>query len=69
MSQRPAPPPPPRYLEQCYPSSQKGGTLVAEDVTDLETHARRLCTPDGYRPSRSCTTTARASSGPIPTRW
>jgi len=52
MSQRPAPPPPPRYLEQCYPSSQKGGTLVAEDVTDLETHARRLCTPDGYRPSR-----------------
>lgn len=52
MSQRPAPPPPPRYLEQCYPSSQKGGTLIAEDVTDLKTHERRLGDPDGYRPAR-----------------
>jgi hypothetical protein len=34
-------------------SSQKGGTIIAEDVTDLETHERRLCDPDGYRP-RSC---------------
>jgi hypothetical protein len=34
------------------PSSQKGGTLIAEDVTDLETHRRRLCDPDGCRPDR-----------------
>ncbi len=33
-----------------YPSSQKGGTLIAEDVLDLATHERRLCDPDGYRP-------------------
>ena len=51
MSQRPSPPQPPRYLEQPYASSQKGGTLIAEDVIDLETHERRLCDPDGYRPS------------------
>ncbi len=51
MSQRPSPPPPPKYLEQPYASSQKGGTLIAEDVIDLETHERRLCDPDGYRPS------------------
>jgi len=53
MSQRPSPPQPPKYLEYPYASSQKGGTLIAEDVTDLETHERRLCDPDGYRPS-SC---------------
>lgn len=29
-----------------------GGTLIAEDVLDLATHARRLCDPDGYRPRR-----------------
>ena len=51
MSQRPSPLPPPRYLERPYASSQKGGTLIAEEVTDLETHARLLCDPDGYRPS------------------
>ena len=51
MSQRLSPPQPPKYLEQPYASSQKGGTLIAEDVTDLETHGRRLCHPDGYRPS------------------
>jgi hypothetical protein len=28
---------------------QKGGTLIAEDVLDRETHRRRLCDPDGYR--------------------
>jgi len=32
-------------------SSQKGGTIIAEDVTDLATHERRLCDPDGYRPA------------------
>jgi len=39
-------------LVRAYSSSplQKGGTLVAEDVVDLVTHARRLCDSDGYRP-------------------
>ena len=51
MSQNRLPPPqPPRYLERGYPSTQKGGTLIAEDVTDLEVHRQRLCDPDGYRP-------------------
>ena len=54
MSQDRLPPPQPaRYLERRYGSSQKGGTLIAEDVRDLETHKRRLCDPDGYRP-RHC---------------
>ena len=51
MSQDRLPPP---EQEACLvrlpPSSQKGGTIVAEDVTDLATHERRLCDPDGYRP-------------------
>jgi hypothetical protein len=34
------------------PSTQKGGTLIAEDVTDRATHDRRICDPDGYRPPR-----------------
>ena len=51
MSLRLSPPQPPRYLERPYASSQKGGTLIAEDVIDLETHGRRLYDPDGYRPS------------------
>ncbi len=38
-------------LNQPYPSSQKGGTLIAEDVHDLSTHERRLEDPDAYRPS------------------
>jgi hypothetical protein len=37
---------PPPEAEAClcrrYSSSQKGGTLIAEDVTDLEEHVRRL---------------------------
>jgi hypothetical protein len=45
---------PPPELQACLvrlrPSSQKGGTIIAEDVTDLITHERRLCDPDGYRP-------------------
>lgn len=45
---------PPPEEEAClcrrYPSSQKGGTLIAEDVVDLAAHRRRLCDPDGYRP-------------------
>jgi hypothetical protein len=51
MSQDRLPPP---EMEACLvrlrPSSQKGGTIVAEDVTDLATHDRRLCDPEGYRP-------------------
>jgi hypothetical protein len=30
----------------------KGGTLINEDVQNLEAHERRLCDPDGYRPGR-----------------
>jgi len=39
-------------LNRAYMSSQKGGTLIAEEVRDLETHERRLEEPDGYRPAR-----------------
>ncbi len=53
MSQRLSPPQAPKYLERLYPSTQKGVTLIAEDVTDLETHRQRLSDPDGYRP-RCC---------------
>jgi len=28
----------------------KGGTLIAEEVTTLQAHRARICTPDGYRP-------------------
>jgi hypothetical protein len=45
---------PPPQAEDClnrpYASSQKGGTLIAVEVTDLESHQRRICSPDGYRP-------------------
>jgi len=38
-----APPPPPEAcLFRPYPSTQKGGTLVAADVRDVETHRQRL---------------------------
>ena len=51
MSQRRLPPPPPELcLTKPYPSSQKGGTLIASEIADLETHKRLLCDPDGYRP-------------------
>jgi hypothetical protein len=51
MSQDRLPPPASEAcLVRLRPSSQKGGTIVAEDVTDLATHERRLCDPDGYRP-------------------
>jgi len=40
-------------LCRAYPSSQKGGTLIAEDVHDLATHEQRLEAADAYRPS-SC---------------
>ena len=52
MSQDRLPPPRPEAcLVRLRPSSQKGGTIIAEDVTDLATHDRRLCDPDGYRPA------------------
>ena len=38
-------------LDRSSPSSQKGGTLIAEDVHDLATHERRLEAADAYRPS------------------
>ena len=46
-------PPPDRgvCLVRVRPSSQKGGTIIAEDVTDRATHDRRVCDPDGYRPA------------------
>ncbi len=40
-------------LDRAYSSSQKGGTLIAEDVGDLATHEQRLGSPDSYRPA-SC---------------
>ncbi len=45
------PPPPEACLEKAYPSSQKGGTLIAAGVVDLETHKQLLCDPDHYRPA------------------
>jgi hypothetical protein len=51
MSQDRLPPPEEEVcLVRLRPSTQKGGTIIAEDVTDLVTHERRLCDPDGYRP-------------------
>ncbi len=54
MSQNRLPPP---ESEACLfrlrSSTQKGGTLIAEDVTDHATHERRICDPDGYRPRRA----------------
>jgi hypothetical protein len=44
-------PAPEACLCRPYPSSQKGGTLIAGDVHDLATHELRLEDPEGYRPS------------------
>lgn len=47
---------PPPEPESCLVSSRvssfKGGTLIAEEVRDLEAHQRRICDPDGYRPAQ-----------------
>lgn len=42
----------PDYLNRAYAAkpSQRGGTLIAEDVWDLEQHRSRVTHPDGYRP-------------------
>ena len=52
-----APPQPPRCLTRSYLSRGiKGGTIIAEDVFDLEEHRKRLLDPDSYRPPfcRNC---------------
>lgn len=45
---------PPPEVEACltcpYPSSQKGGTLIAGGVTSLQEHEQLLRRPDVYRP-------------------
>jgi hypothetical protein len=51
--QRLPPPEPARCLILSRVSRYKGGTLIADDVHDLDTHRRRLVDPDGYRPE-SC---------------
>lgn len=47
------PPDPEGCLITSRVSRHKGGTLIAEDVRDLDAHVRRVCDPDGYRPA-SC---------------
>ena len=51
MSAQTLPPPtPPLCLTRSYKSrEQKGGTVIAEDVLDLETHKKNLLDPDVYR--------------------
>ena len=46
------PPDPESCLVASRVSSFKGGTLVAEDVRDLDANRRRICDPDGYRLDR-----------------
>ena len=46
--------PPPREevcLVRLRQSTQKGGTIIAEHVTDRATHDRHICDPDAYRPA------------------
>jgi len=47
-------PAPPECLSRPYHAKphQRGGTLIAEDVVDLDEHRRRLADVDGYRPPR-----------------
>jgi hypothetical protein len=51
MSAVTLPPPPPAVcLTRSYASRKiKGGTIIAEDVCDLETHRKKLLDPDEYR--------------------
>jgi hypothetical protein len=44
------PPPAERCLDESRKSRYRGGTLIAEDVHDLDEHRRRLADIDGYRP-------------------
>jgi Domain of unknown function (DUF6431) len=51
-------PPSPSYYEACLirvrSSTQKGGTIIAEEVTDHVTHERCIRDPDGYRRGTFC---------------
>lgn len=47
------PPEPESCLVHSRASRFKGGTLINEEVRDLESHERRVSNPDGYRPD-SC---------------
>jgi hypothetical protein len=54
-----SPPPPAVCLTRSYASRKiKGGTVIAEDVLDLDTHKEKLADPDEYRecipPERHC---------------
>ena len=51
--QRITPPREAACLSRMSPSAQRGGTLIAEFVVDLESHQHRIKDPDGYRPA-SC---------------
>lgn len=44
------PPEPESCLVHSRASRFKGGTLIDEGVRDHESHERRVCNPDGYRP-------------------
>jgi hypothetical protein len=55
---RPRPPAPP-CLDCERASTSKGGTLIADDVTTLEEHQRRVADPDAYRPDGCPTCGAR----------
>ena len=52
IENRSLPPAASACLLRVYASSQKGGTLIAEDVLDLATHEERLDDPEGYRPAQ-----------------
>lgn len=45
----PPPPPPVCLTRSCSSRKIKGGTVIAEDVRDLETHRKKLLDPDEYR--------------------
>ncbi len=52
MTQQRVPPPrEPACLSRPYPSSQKGGSLIAEAVVDLTEHEKLLAAVSGYRPA------------------
>jgi hypothetical protein len=52
MDRKIPPPSAPLCLERRHPSSQKGGTLVAADVVDLDMHSERMRDVDSYRPAQ-----------------
>ena len=54
---RPRPPSPP-CLDREYPSSQRGGTLLAADVRTLAQHEHAIADADRYRPERCPTCSA-----------